>query len=148
MIASRPHPVQEAIESYREQAKVNNPGDENLARKIDASEVALNSLERALANYEEKLKGGASSATLDGERADIENIQTTLRSAINNVQDLLGHDSNQRLQDAKNNFKSSPFSTRSLGDFRVFELNGGAAVRRAGRSRCVRWLGCGWPGRR
>jgi hypothetical protein len=117
MIASRPHPVQEAIESYREQAKVNNPGDENLARKIDASEVALNSLERALANYEEKLKGGASSATLDGERADIENIQTTLRSAINNVQDLLGHDSNQRLQDAKNNFKSSPFSTRSLGDF-------------------------------
>ncbi|MCG0288585.1 hypothetical protein [Streptomyces sp. PSAA01] len=116
MMASRPHPVEEAIEHYRVQAKTLDPANENLASEITKSEADLNSLKSALAEYDTSLKSGATSATLDRKQIDITKAQARLRSSITMVQQLLGYDNDQRLQEAKDQFQSSPFSTRALGD--------------------------------
>ncbi|MGW1412347.1 hypothetical protein ACWCPY_41165, partial [Streptomyces sp. NPDC002403] len=117
MIASRPHPVDVAIESYREQAKKDQPDDADTAGNIAKVQSDLNSLKSVLAEYETKSKAGAASAVLDRIRDEIAAAQEELRSSVAAVQDRLGHGSDERLQKAKNNFKSSPFTTRALTDF-------------------------------
>ncbi|MFE7387302.1 hypothetical protein [Streptomyces sp. NPDC057582] len=112
MIASRPHPVEEAIASYRDQAN----GDANITIEIDKAEGDLNSLKDALAEYDNKLKAGATSAALNDKRNEITKAQVSLRNSIAVVQEHLGHGLDEQLQEAKDHFKSSPFSTRALGD--------------------------------
>lgn len=112
MVASEPNPVQTAIGLYRGQAAPQN--DETTTETIDAAESDLNSLLGALATYEREKKAGASDAVLSRTEADIISAQVNLRKSIAKAQTLLGHDSDDRLQSAKEAFKSSPFSTLYL----------------------------------
>ncbi|MFD4949057.1 hypothetical protein ACFWNT_42840, partial [Streptomyces sp. NPDC058409] len=116
MIASRPHPVDEAISSYREQAKGLASNNANITSEIDRAADDLNSLKSALIEYENKSKAGATSSALDAARNDIATAQISLQNSVSVVQKSLGHDSDARLKTAKAHFKSSPFTTRALGE--------------------------------
>ncbi|WP_233518372.1 phage tail protein [Streptomyces corynorhini] len=116
MVASVPHPVEVAIDSYRVQAE-NSVTDKDATGDISLAESHLDALKAALADYEKKSEARASHVVLDGIRNEIAMAQENLRDSVAVVQELLGHGSDERLTQAKNHFKSSPFTTRALADF-------------------------------
>ncbi|MFE7620149.1 hypothetical protein ACFU6N_31670, partial [Streptomyces sp. NPDC057496] len=118
MIASKPHPVEAAISSYRVQVNELDAAEAaTVTPKIDKAAGDLNSLQSTLTEYETRSKSGAARAVLDRLQDSIATAQEELRGSVAEVQKLLGHDSDERLKKAKDNFKSSPFTTRALGEF-------------------------------
>ncbi|MFE7623264.1 hypothetical protein [Streptomyces sp. NPDC057509] len=120
MVASTPHPVQKAIALYREQAA--DQGIEDAGTKIDEAEGDLNDLLSVLETHERQKKSGATDAVLSNTEANIVSAQTKLKGSIAAAQEILGHDEDERLNKAKAEFKSSPFSTEYLAKRLGFSL--------------------------
>lgn len=117
MIASVPHPVDVAIQSYRQQANARPPGEVDATGEIDKAESDFKALTAVLEEYETKSKAGAARTVLASLRGDITAAQQALRVSISVIQDRLGQGSETRLQKAKNEYGMSLFSTRALGEF-------------------------------
>ncbi|WP_242575401.1 hypothetical protein [Streptomyces sp. NP-1717] len=115
MLASEAHPVEAAIENFRERA-ADRSGDD-AAKKIDRVEADFASLQGALADYEEKKKAAATDATLEGAKRNIVSAQVNLRNSVAAVQNLLGFSKEKQLQDARDKFKSNPFTSQDLKAF-------------------------------
>ncbi|MFD9866199.1 hypothetical protein ACFXI8_15140 [Streptomyces niveus] len=114
MVASTPHPVQKAMDLYREQAA--DQGNEEAPEKIDEAEVDLNGLLSILETYERQKKSDADDSVLESTEKAVIAAQVRLQKSIAATQSLLGHDEDERLQSAKREFKSSPFSTKFLAE--------------------------------
>lgn len=116
MLASRPHPVEQAIANYRRHAQQSQREDADVLGAISDAQESFQSLRNALADYESKLQNGSSNANVQVAENKVKEKQKNLRDSIYVVQKKLGSESDERLQEARKEFKASPFSTRALSD--------------------------------
>jgi hypothetical protein len=115
MASGKPHPVEAALVSYRQQIEQLNETDEDAAKEakdaLAAATSGLESLQAALSTYEKKAADGEEQ-DLTGEKAAVNAAQEALKDAVAEVQEHLGLNDDERVKAAKAEFKSSPFSTR------------------------------------
>lgn len=124
MVASgSPHPVATALKRYQEQADIlekTDEGEAKLARQAikDAGD-ALGRLDKELKRIDALSKQEkVSDEDLARARDDVSKAEQALKDAVERAQEHLGLNDDERVQKAKANFASSPFSTREgLGPF-------------------------------
>lgn len=115
MASGAPHPVRDAIKSYRTQAAKLAETDEDAAKdtniEIGKAEGSLTALEKALADYKEKASAAAEDKDLSGALGTVDAHQEALKEAVAAIQEHLGLNDDERVKQARKEFLSSPFST-------------------------------------